>query len=302
MASEVQPTRDLTREGRVGRVLRSTRPSRVASPIWLVLPALALLLVLLVYPLVLSTARSLTEQNGGTGPYQWLIENPVYLRILLRTFLTAAAVTAICLVLAYPYAYLMTIVSLRWRVLMFVVVLVPFWTSALIRTFAWVVLLQPDGIVSAVLAPVGVSERLLGTQVAVLIGMAQLLLPFMVLPLYASMSRIDLALMRAAESLGARPLVAFARIFLPLSLPGVFAGCLIVCILSLGFYVVPALLGSPSESLIAQTIYQQVSGLLFFGRGGAIAVVLLLATALLLGLAALLTRLLPGAERSHRRG
>lgn len=261
-----------------------------------VLPALALLALVLLYPLALSVVRSFSDQDGGQSAYGWLFGNDVYLRILLRTFVTAAGVTLICLLLGYPFAYLLTVAGPRARVVLLAIVLLPFWTSALVRSFAWVVLLQPGGVVSDVLRPFGTGQRLLGTQTAVLIGMAQLLLPFMVLPLYSSMRGIDRGLLRAAESLGARPSVAFARVFMPLSLPGVLAGSLIVFVLSLGFYVVPALLGSPTESLIAQTIYQQVSGLLFFGRGGALATLLLVVTLAILALVALLMRLAPGGR------
>ena len=287
--------------GGSSRRARLALTRRVASLPWPALPALALLALVLLYPLGLGVVRSISEHDGGLSPYAWFFENDVYLRIMVRTFVTAISVTLVCLVLGYPYAYLMTIVGRRTRVVLFVIVLLPFWTSALVRTFAWVVLLQPGGIVSSALSPFGASERLLGTQTAVLIGMAQLLLPFMVIPLYSAMGGIDRRLLRAAESLGARPAVAFARVFVPLSLPGVLAGSLIVFVLSLGFYVVPALLGSPSESLIAQTIYQQVSDLLFFGRGGALAVLLLLSTVLVLVLVGLLARLLPGGGRAVRR-
>lgn len=287
--------------GGVSRRARLAVPRRIAALPWPALPALALLALVLLYPLALGVSRSIGEHDGGVSPYTWFFDNDVYVRIMLRTFVTAASVTLICLALGYPYAYLMTIAGRRARVVLLVIVLLPFWTSALVRTFAWVALLQPNGLVSDALAPFGVSQRLLGTQAAVLIGMAQLLLPFMVIPLYATMSGIDRRLLRAAESLGARPAVAFARIFMPLSLPGVLAGGLIVFILSLGFYVVPALLGSPSESLIAQTIYQQVSDLLFFGRGGALAVLLLVATLLVLGLVMALVRRLPGGGKAVRR-
>lgn len=286
--------------GGAGRRAQRAASRRVAALPWPAVPALALLALVLLYPLGLGIARSIGERDGGVNAYAWFFENDVYVRIMARTFVTAASVTLVCLVLGYPYAYLMTIVGRRARVVLFAIVLLPFWTSALVRTFAWVVLLQPGGVVSSALSPFGVGERLLGTRTAVLIGMAQLLLPFMVIPLYSAMTGIDRRLLRAAESLGARPAVAFWRIFVPLSLPGVAAGGLIVFVLSLGFYVVPALLGSPSESLIAQTIYQQVSDLLFFGRGGALAVLLLVATLLLLGLVALLARLLSGGKAVRR--
>lgn len=282
--------------GPVKRGLRFTGARGRRFP-WGTLPALILIAVVLVYPLVLGISRSITERDGGVSAYAWFFDNEVYLRILLRTFTTAASVTAICLALGYPYAYLMTIVRPRTRALLIVVVLLPFWTSSLVRVFAWVILLQPHGVVSTALSPLGVGERLLGTQAAVLIGMSQLLLPFLVIPVYNTMRGIDPRLLRAAESLGARPAVAFWRVFAPLSLPGVRAGSLLVFVLALGFYVVPALLGSPAQSLIAQTIFQQVSSLLYFGRGGALAVFVLALTALLALLLATPRLLVRGRSR-----
>ncbi|ADB49003.1 ABC transporter permease [Conexibacter woesei] len=261
---------------------------------WLVLPALALLALGVVYPVGISVWRSFAEQDGGQSGYAWMLGNDVYVTILLRTFATALLTTLVCLLVAYPYAYLMTVAGPKARIVLLGVALLPFWISALVRTFAWLVLLQPGGVV-ATIVPFGLGDDLLGSWWAVEIGIAQVLLPFMVLPLYATMRGIDRGLLRAAESLGARPSVAFLRVFVPLSLPGVFAGCLFVFILTLGFYVVPALLGSPSQALIGQTIYTQVNELLAWGRGGALAVVLLVATFLVLGLVAAARRFLPGA-------
>lgn len=257
------------------------------------IPALILLALGLVYPVGISVWRSISETEGGQNGYAWVFGNQVYVTILIRTFATAILTTVVCLALAYPYAYLMTIVGRRALVVLLAVALLPFWVSALVRTFAWLVLLQPDGLAGTVL-PFGLGDDLLGSWLAVEIGIAQVLLPFMVLPVYATMRGIDRGLLRAAESLGARPSVAFMRIFVPLSLPGVFAGCLLVFVLTLGFYVIPAILGSPRQALIGQIIYTQVDSLLYWGRGGALAVILLASTFLLLGLFALARKRLPG--------
>ncbi|MBC9943671.1 ABC transporter permease [Leucobacter sp. cx-328] len=257
----------------------------------LLLPAYALLVAVFAYPVFESMLRSVTDPEVGVSNYVWVFENPQNLAVIGRTFSNALMATVICLVLAYPYAFLMTIVGKKARAVLLVVAMIPFWTSLMIRTFAWIVLLQDNGVVNNLLGFLGLGPfELLRTNLGVMIGLSQVLMPFMVLPLYAVMSGIDSRLVIAARSLGARPTIAFLRIFLPLSLPGVAAGSLMVFIQALGFYVTPALLGSPSDSMLAQSIYAQVSSLLQWGRGGALGVVLLVATFVLLGLIGLIMR------------
>jgi putative spermidine/putrescine transport system permease protein len=196
-----------------------------------------------------------------------------------------------CLLFAYPYAYAMTVVSPRWRAVLTAVVLLPFWTSLMARTFSWVVLLQQGGPVNTVLSAVGLGDvRLAGSATGVTIAMAQVMLPFMVLPLYSTMSGVDRRLLPAALSLGAKPVVAFFRVSLPLTLPGIAAGTTLVAILCLGFYVTPALLGSPKESMIAQLISVKVQEVLDFGAGGALSLLLLIVTLVLLGLVSRVVR------------
>jgi putative spermidine/putrescine transport system permease protein len=180
-----------------------------------------------------------------------------------------------------------------WKLAILGVVLLPFWTSAVVRNFAWVVILQDRGVLNYVLSLVGAPPvSILGTATAVTIGMAQVLLPFAVLPIYASMQKIDASLMRAALMLGARPVVAFFTVFLPLSMTGVFAGAVLVFVLSLGFYVTPAILGSPRDAMLPQIIYVQVTELLAWGRSSAMAVVLLVTTVGILAGGAVMTRTL----------
>ncbi|GAA3482591.1 ABC transporter permease [Streptomyces yanii] len=258
---------------------------------WLLLPAVALLAVLFLVPLGLMTWRSVTEPTPGWGNYSWFLTSDVALATLVRTLTVGAVVTLVTLVLSYPYAYLMTVVGARARIWLTLLVLLPFWTSLMVRTFAWVVLLQDSGVVNQLLGTVGLGPlQLIRTPAGVVIGMSQVLMPFMVLPLYAVMSGIDRRLLDAAQGMGARPAVAFLRVFVPLSLPGVGAGALTVFITSLGFYVTPALLGSPDQALISQQIFTQVSGLLAWGRGGAMGVVLLAVTLVLLGLVGVVLR------------
>jgi putative spermidine/putrescine transport system permease protein len=247
-------------------------------------PALVVLVVFFVVPALRLLWQSVTTPEPGLGNYAAIVTDDVALTIVLRTLGMAAIVTAVCLFCAYPYGYLMTIAAPRWRAVLLAVVLVPFWTSLMARTFAWVVLLQDNGVVNTLLGTVGIGPiRLLGTTAGVTLAMAQVMLPFMVLPVYTTMRGIDRRLVDAALSLGARPVAAFLRVYLPLSLPGVTAGATLVMVLSLGFYVTPALVGSPQQSMVAQFISVQVNQLVDFGGAGALAVALLVLTLVLVG-------------------
>src|SRR4051795_8471644 len=162
-----------------------------------------------------------------------------------------------------------------------ILVLIPFWTSILVRSYAWMVLLGQEGIINEALIASGLRTepmQLLNTRMAVYTGMIHILLPFMILPLYAVMRGIDRNLLRAAGNLGAAPSAVFTRIFLPLSLPGVAAGCLLVFILALGFYITPALLGGLKDQMISQLIVQQIQQRLDWGFGTAMGVLLVAIT------------------------
>ncbi|OUZ11174.1 hypothetical protein BHE97_04795 [Aeromicrobium sp. PE09-221] len=280
-----------TARGRPSIVRRlSRRPTTLL--IWL---PLLLLAVCFAYPLLQMFRLSFTDFVGSTsgvfGNYLWFLGTDTQMTILRRTFAVAGWVTLMCLILGFPYAYLMTIVGPRMRLLMVGVVLLPFWSNLVVRTFAWVILLRDSGPVQSLLHAIGIDDlRLLGNTVGVTIGATQVLLPFLILPLYAALSGIDRSLLTAAHSLGARPAVAFVKVYLPLAVPGILAGTSIVFILTLGFYFTPALLGSPRNSLVAQQIVTQVSELLAFGRGSAIAFVVLIITFVVLGLVGLVTR------------
>lgn len=276
---------------------REGRRTFRGQPFWLVAPALLLLLLTLGLPLAVVVLRSFAEPQLGLQNYVWFFGSQTNLTVLRRTFSISAWVTVVCLVCAYPYAYVMTAVGPALRLLLILCVLVPFWVSGVVRTLAWVILLQDSGVINSILKAIGLSPiKLIRTQTGVIIGMAQVLLPFMILPLYSVMKAIDLRLVQAARSLGASPVRAFLQIYLPLSLPGVYAGAIIVFILALGFYITPALLGGPRSTMVSTLIQNQVLSLLNWGRGGAMGVVLLVATFVLLALAAPLTR------QKHKRG
>lgn len=261
------------------------------GPWVLTLPALGLLALVMAYPLGVVVLRSFTDPEPGLANYVWFFDTPVNVIVLVRTFRIAFWVTLACAVAAYPYAFAMSVAGPRLRLLLILMVLVPFWVSGVVRTFAWVILLQDSGVINRAIVALGFEKvRLIRTEFGVTLGMAQVLLPFMIMPLYAVMRGIDLRLLQAARSFGASPVKAFVQVYLPLSLPGVLAGATIVFILALGFYITPLLLGGPSSTMLSTLLQQQVLSLLNWGRGGAMGVVLLVATFGLLAAAAPLMR------------
>ncbi|MEV4075590.1 ABC transporter permease [Nonomuraea fuscirosea] len=269
-----------------GRAPARPRPAarRRAAALFLLLPALVALGVFFVLPLLDIVMRSFTDPEPGVGNYLSLFTDGYTLRVLGRTLLVALIVTVAGVLLAYPYAYMMTLASPTTRAVMVTVVLVPFWTSMLARNFAWMVLMQDGGVVQGLLSLVGLNGvRLLGTTTGVAVSMIQVLLPFMVLPMYSVMQQIDRRLLLAGQSLGASRLSSFRKVYLPLSLPGIVSGASLVFVLALGFYVTPALLGSPQGALIAQVIAVRTRELLDFGGAGALGVFILVVTLISLG-------------------
>lgn len=211
-------------------------------------------------------------------------ENSVYLDILQRTFGIAALVTIISLFLAFPVAYFLANGPKAWRSVVMGLVVLPLWTSLLVRTAAWVVLLQDQGLLNKALQWLHLTSQplqLIFHRPGVIIAMVHVSLPYMVLPLYATMATIKPDYMRAGVSLGATPLLAFRRIYLPQTAPGVAAGCLLVFIMSLGYYVTPALVGGASDQMVSYFISYYTSEAVNWGLAGALALVLLVATLIL---------------------
>lgn len=245
-------------------------------------PLVIYLFLFYAYPVLAMLFRSISEPHFTLANYRLLVQTSVYLRVLWITTQIALVVTAASLLLGYPLAYLLASIGQTRANLLMILVLVPFWTSILVRTYAWMVLLGRDGIINNLLLRAGLIHdplRLLNTRFAVYVAMVHILLPFMVLPLYSVMRGIDRNLLRAAESLGARPTAVFREVVLPLSLPGIAAGCLLVFILSLGFYITPALVGGPKDLMISILIAQQVT-ILNWPFGSALATVLLIGSLL----------------------
>lgn len=259
------------------------RPVQEISGSWLLLPIVAALLVFFIYPLARIIWLSFAAPELGIGNYLALLTDGVTVTVLIRTLVSAAVVAAFTLLLAYPYAYAMTRVSTRTRALLTILVLMPFWTSVVARTFAWYLLEQPGGLIEQGFSAVGIEGLVLrGTSAGATVAMVQVMLPFMVLPLYSSMAAIDQRLLPAAVSLGAPRWSAFRTVYMPLSLPGIASGVTLVFIIALGFYVTPALLGSPSDALLSQIIARRVSKLLDFPGAGALGTILLVVTLLIL--------------------
>ncbi|SHL31735.1 putative spermidine/putrescine transport system permease protein [Pseudonocardia thermophila] len=260
------------------RAAGRTTGSRTATAL-LLAPAVIASLALFVYPLARIVVVSVTEPTIGLHNYAELFTDGYTLRVLTRTLLVALGVAVLDLLMAFPYAYAMTVCSPRVRAVLFTIVLIPFWTSALAKNFAWMILFQRGGLVDEFLkATLGIDYPLLGTTPAVLIAMSQVLLPFAVLPLYASLEQIDRRLVDAAQGLGATRGRAFRQVYLPLAAPGLVAAGALAFILSLGFYITPALLGSPQQTLIAQLIMARVEQVLDFAGADAIGIFLLIVT------------------------
>lgn len=247
----------------------------------LLVPVVLVLVILFVYPLLGIVSRSVFKNGYTFEFYRRVLGEPVYLAVIGLTFRTAALTTMMCLALGYPLAYVLVSLPPRVARLLLIVVVLPFFTSVIVRSYAWMVLLGRTGLVNDLLIAVGLTDqplRLIYTPGGVLVGMSYVLLPYMVLTAYSVMRGVDPRLVRAAHSLGASRWQAFRRIFLPLSLPGVAAGTLLVFILSLGFFITPRLLGSPSDVMIAMLIEHEVEFTLNWSFASALAVLLLMVT------------------------
>ncbi len=254
-------------------------------------PALLLILVLVFLPVMWLSVLSFQDRAG-----EWSLSNyarltgDLYVEAFIVTFEISAAVTLLCVLLGYPLTYWLCRQPPRRANLLLICVLLPFWTAVLVRTYAWLVLLQRNGLINNTLLSLGIVEaplQLAHNLTASIIGMVHIMLPFLVLPLYASMKAIDGDLVRAAIGLGSSPTGAFWRVFVPMSLPGLFAGVVLVFILSLGFYITPALLGGGRVQMLAQRIESTITIFSNWGAASALGVVLL---ALALGLVAVLHR------------
>ncbi|WP_028035050.1 ABC transporter permease [Chelativorans sp. J32] len=254
---------------------------------WLLLAPLAIYLaIFFLVPLIDVAIMSFTEPRLSIANYQKVLTGALYQKVFLNTFMTAALVTLACLCVGYPLAYLMNASKPRTAMLILLLVTMSFWTSFLVRTYAWMVLLGNNGPIVAFLRAVGFETppQLLFTRFSSTLAMVHILAPYMIMNIYSVMRKIDPVLIRSAESLGARGFSLFRHVYLPLTAPGIANGCVLVFVICLGFYVTPVLLGSPREQMIAGLIGHQIEEFLAFGMGSAMAMVLLAITLAILAI------------------
>ncbi|MDK4719463.1 ABC transporter permease [Rhizobium sp. CNPSo 3968] len=251
--------------------------------ILLILPLLLLLAGGFVYPVARLIGISLSGE-APLAPYQRVFDSPLYIQVLLRTFRIAAIVTVACFAIGYPTAY--AIARMRGKLVKLgtACLFIPLWTSVLVRSYAWIVLLGRNGIINDGLIQLGVIStplKMLYTEGAVILAMTHVLMPFMILPIHSALRSVPSAYEQAARNLGASRIAAFWRVTFPLSLSGVFAGCVICFILAIGFYITPALVGGPGALMMATLIGQQTIVLLDWPFAAALSVILLSTTLLL---------------------
>ncbi len=265
-----------------GTLVRSA-PRRRAYlvPALLLLPCLAWIAFFFFIPLAMMCWRSLASEGFSLETYSALFTSPLYTKVMFTTVKIASIATVGALILAYPLAYALTMSGTKVRALILVFVLIPYWVDIIVRSFSWMILLGDNGLINKVLIGLGIVSgplQLLYNPFSVILAMIQILLPLTTITLFGAMLRIDRTLIAAAKIHGASGWQAFRQVFFPLSLPGVYGAGLLVFVLALGFYVTPALLGSPRETMIAQTIMVEASQLLDWAQASAAGAVLLLIT------------------------
>ena len=259
-------------------------------------PSILTIIAVIMIPLGWLFYLSLIGKGGefSLENYQRMIEYKSYARVYLITFEVSILTTLVCILIGYPLAYFLAQLPQRIAGIFMLTVLLPFWTSLLVRTYAWLVLLQKKGLLNEFAMQIGLWEtpvKLVHNMTGTLIGMAHIMLPFLVLPLYGAMRRIEPDLMQAAANLGAKPVQAFWKVFFPMSLPGMVAGSLIVFVLCLGFYVTPAVLGGGRVVMVATQITAILENQFNWGAASALGVVLLIATLFILYLAGRMLKL-----------
>ena len=264
----------------------------------LLAPALLLLVIFFLLPVLSLLLRSVLEPALGLQNYTQLLGSTTYLRVFGNTFLVTGVVTVVTVAIGFPTAWLLAIAPRKVSSLLFSILLLSMWTNLLARTFAWMVLLQATGPINRMLMALGLIHEplaLVNNLIGVTIGMTYIMLPFLVMPLHATLRSIDPSTLRAAAVCGASRWQAFWRVLVPLAMPGIASGALMVFVMALGYFVTPALLGGPSYMMLAELIAQLVQELLNWGLAGAAAFVLLAVT---LSLYALQLRFTGGARAS----
>jgi len=263
-----------------------------AGSLALVSPALVLLGILFFYPIFLLFLTTLELENIGN--YAQVVSSDTSMQVFFNTLRIAVIVTVVDLVLAYPLAVYISRLSPTAKTFAFFLVLIPLWTSQLVRTYAWMVLLGRNGPINNALVWLGIVDapiRLANSEFAVIAGMTHILLPYMLLPIYNSVSKIDPSLFDAARGLGAGAFSTFTRVLMPLSIQGVLAGVSLVLVLSLGVFIMPALLGGGRVPVIALLIEQQAGSFLNWAMAGTLSAVLMVIVMITFFIIKLATRL-----------
>lgn len=246
-------------------------------------PALLMVLIVLVLPVGWLFYVSFIGADGNFSleNYGRMIERKSYYRIFITTFQVSLFTTGLCILIGYPLAYFLSQLPGKIANLCMIAVLLPFWTSLLVRTYAWLVLLQKRGLINDWAIAMGLWDeplKIVHNMTGTLVGMVHIMLPFLILPVYGSMKAIDRDYVKAASNLGASPTKAFWHVFFPLTAPGLFAGSLMVFILCLGFFVTPAVLGGGKVIMVSMQIVANIELFVSWGAASALGVVLLVAT------------------------
>lgn len=252
--------------------------------ILLLIPALAYLSILFFYPLLKFFSLSF-KPYFSLANYIYFFKTSVYVEVLIKTFLISFEVTFLSFLVGYPVACLLARVSPGKRNLLLILILLPYWTSILVRSFAWMIVLGRKGVINNLLMTTGLITtplKLLYTNFAVVVGMVHVLLPIMILPIYSVVVNIDSQLLKASMNLGASPVKTFLKVFFPLSLPGVWSGSLLVFTIALGFFITPSLLGGRESTMLSMLIEEQAEYILNLNFAATISIILMVCTLLVL--------------------
>ncbi|MBW2122420.1 MAG: ABC transporter permease, partial [Deltaproteobacteria bacterium] len=241
-------------------------------------PLVGYLLVFFLYPLWGVLIESAFDPELTGEHYLAILKYPVYMRVLWNTLQISILVTLLCVLLGYPIAYYLSSSKSNWAAVLLIAVVLPFWISVLVRTYAWMMILGRYGVINNMLKGLGLVDhpiRLMYNRIGVCVGMVYVMLPYAILPMLSVMQGIDRRLVQAADNLGSTPWQSFKNVFFPLSLPGVGAALLLTFIVCVGFFVTPALMGGPRDTMIAISIQTQLEEVSNWGFASALSVVLL---------------------------
>lgn len=261
--------------------IKGTKRKKIA---WLLLvPATLYVIIFLIYPMINMVVLSFQDKNGAFSfsNYAYILTDPTIQKVFGETLKISIGVMLICLLIGYPVAYCMTICSKKTRAIITLCIMIPFWISLLVEAYAWIIMLQKNGVINHLLVSWGIIGEplpMMYNTFGLFVGMTHVMLPYMVLSLYSVMEGIDRNLITASNNLGANGITTFFKVYLPLSMNGVISGCVLVFVMNLGFYILPSLLGSPNNKMVSQLIADQVNKLLNWNMASALSFILLAMT------------------------